>query len=294
MTISLDWIRSFHAVADTGSLSAAARKLSLTQPTIGRHIDLLEDRLGSALFRRGRDGMALTERGADLVATATEMLASATQFERQAAGFDTDLSGVVRIAANEVLGTLSLPHLLTDLTRTHPDIELELVISNTAANLLRRDADIAIRMFRPVQNDLIARKVTEIPLGFFAHSDYLAERTAPQNLADLRNHVVLGFDRETGMIQAAQALGERFDRADFQIRTDTILAQFEGIKAGLGIGIAHVPLAQNWPGVQQVLTEIPLPKLELWLACHHDVRFNRRVRLVMDYLGQKLKIPYPA
>lgn len=292
MDKSWDWIKTFHAVADCGSLSGAARALGLTQPTVGRHIDLLEAQLNVALFRRGREGMILTERGTELVAAAADMHAVATRFDREAAGLETDLTGTVRIAVNEVLGVYALPRLLVDLTEDHPEIEIELDISNSAANLLQRDADIAVRMFRPQQSDLVSRKVTEIQLGFYAHDRYLANRSEPQTFEDLRDHRVLGFDRDMSMIRAAAMFGTVMERSDFQVRSDTILSQFEGVRAGLGIGVVHCTLADQWQGVRRVLEQTALPPLEVWLACHSDVRFNKRIRLVMEYLATGLRQPY--
>ena len=294
MQFSWDHIRSFQAVAETGSLSAASRKLGLTQPTLGRHIDLLEDTLKVPLFVRGRDGMRLTDKGADLIATAAEMTASALEFERRAAGLDEAVTGTVRISANEVFGVLLLPPQLADFQRQNPGIDVELVVDNAAANLNRRDADIAIRMFRPTQNDLIARKITDLPLGLFAHDRYLDRHGTPETLDDLKQHNVIGFDRDPSLIEAAGAMGLTVTAGDFSLRSDSILAQFNAIRAGAGIGVAHLGLAARWPQVHQVLAQAPLPDLPLWLACHADIRFNARVRLMMDFLAARLRTPYPT
>eukprot|EP00752_Nemacystus_decipiens_P019246 g17302.t1 len=156
-----------------GSLLAASRHLGLTQPTVGRHIDLLEEQLGFALFTRGREGVRLTEKGADLVGSAQEMLGSSVDFARVASGFEETAEGTVRVSANEIIGALLLPHLLADFMVEHPMIEVEIEVSNSATNLLQRDADIAIRMFRPTQNDLVARKIIDLPLGLYAAHSYL-------------------------------------------------------------------------------------------------------------------------
>ena len=166
MNLSWDLIRTFKSVAKTGSLSAASRELGLTQPTVGRHIDLLEDALKIPLFIRSREGMKITDQGSDLVLTADEMAISANEFERRAAGFDETVEGLVRISANEIFGVLILPRILPIFAQHHPNVEIELIVSNTASNLLQRDADVAIRMFRPRQNDLVARKIADLPLGF--------------------------------------------------------------------------------------------------------------------------------
>ena len=204
MHLSWDHIRTFHAVAQHGSLLAASRHLGLTQPTVGRHIDLLEGQLGFALFARGREGMRLTEKGADLVATASEMLGTATAFERVASGLEERVEGTIRISANEILGALILPGIIAGFIVDHPMIEIEIDVSNDVTNLLQRDADIAVRMFRPTQNDLVARKVREVPLGLFAHESYLRRHPAPVNVADLREHILLGQDRNPSLVEETE------------------------------------------------------------------------------------------
>ena len=292
MRYSWDLIRTFQVVAQTGSLSAAARALQLTQPTVGRHIDLLEASLKLSLFVRSRDGMALTAKGGDLVAEATEMEIAANGFERHAAGLDKEMAGVVRISANEIIGVMILPRILPEFMQANPGIEVELIISNSAANLLQRDADVAIRMFRPTQNDLLARKVADLPLGFFGLRDYLSANGVPQTLGDLRSHRFIGLDRETSMIDAGRMLGESFTPIDFEFRCDNILTHIEAIRAGVGIGVTHQGLASHWPEVDQVLPSIQLPSLDLWIACHSEVRHNRRIRTVMDFLSKVLQRPY--
>lgn len=292
MRYSWDYIRTFQAVADTGSLSAAARALQITQPTVGRHIDLLEDALNMPLFDRSREGMTLTQKGADLVAEAKMMEVAAIGFERHAAGLDEDVAGAVRISANEILGVMILPRILPTLLQKNPGIEVELIVSNSAANLLKRDADVAIRMFRPTQNDLVARKIADLPLGFFGRHDYLSAYGEPHTLGDLRSHRFIGMDRETSLIDVGRMLGETFTPGDFAFRCDNILAHIEAIRSGVGIGITHQGLAAQWPEVDQVLPDIQLPNLDLWIACHSEVRHNKRIRAVMDFLGEALQRPY--
>lgn len=292
MRYSWDYIRTFQAVAETGSLSAAARALQITQPTVGRHINLLEDALNMPLFVRSREGMTLTKKGADLVAEATMMETAATGFERHAAGLDEEVTGVVRISANEIFGVMILPRILPKFLQDNPGIEVELIVSNSAANLLQRDADVAIRMFRPTQNDLVARKIADLPLGFFGRRDYLSANGEPQSLGDLRAHRFIGMDRETSLIDVGKMLGETFTPSDFAFRCDNILTHIEAIRTGVGIGITHQGLAAHWPEVDQVLPDTQLPSLDLWIACHSEVRHNKRIRAVMNFLGNALQRPY--
>jgi len=292
MSISWDLIRTFRSVARTGSLSAASRELSLTQPTVGRHIDLLEEALKIPLFVRSREGMKITSEGSDLVATADEIAGSVGEFERLASGMDETIEGLVRISANDIFGVLILPRILPEFAKANPNIEIELIVSNTASNLLQRDADVAIRMFRPTQNDLVARKIADLPLGLYAHKNYLKDKPAPKHISELHDHSFIGFDRETSLIDVARHLGEEFAPSDFSFRCDNILSHIEAIRSGLGIGVSLHGLAQEWDDVERVLSDLQLPNLVLWIACHADVRYNKRIRLVMDFLSEHLKYPY--
>lgn len=244
------------------------------------------------LFLRRRSGMQVTDHGADLVPVAADMVANATQFGRVAAGLDNAVDGTLRISVNDILGIAIMPRILAAFQQTHPEIAVELDISNTASNLLSRDADIAVRMFRPVQNDLVARKIASLPLGFFWHEDYFATAGRPASAADLTDHRLIGFDRDSALIAAAKAFGLDLTPANFAFRCDTILAQTEAIRAGAGIGITRIGMAAKWAGVTQVLAEVTLPPLPLWLACHADVRHNKRVRLGVDFLADQLRDPY--
>lgn len=294
MHYSLDHIRTFHAVARHGSLLAASRHLGLTQPTVGRHIDLLEETLGLKLFIRGREGMRLTEKGTDLVTAAGELMGNANEFERVATGLEEKIEGVVRLSANQIFGTLLLPGIIAGFMEEHPEIEIEIEVSNEVSNLLQRDADIAIRLFRPTQNDLVARKVTELPMGIFAHENYLTRYPAPNSLSDLRHHVLIGQDRNQSLIGAYRAAGLELAPTEFAFRCDNDVAEINAVRAGIGIGPLHVGMAKNWPSIIQVLPKLPIHTYELWLACHADVKHNKRIRLVMEYLAAKLRAPYQA
>lgn len=294
MQPSLDHIRTFHSVARYGSLLAASRHLRLTQPTVGRHIDLLEETLGLSLFTRGREGMRLTDKGADLVSTATELMGNAIEFERVATGLEERIEGVVRLSANQIFGTLLLPSIVARFMEAHPEVEIEIDVSNDVSNLLQRDADIAIRLFRPTQNDLVARKVTELPMGLFAHESYLSRFPAPMTLDDLKLHVLIGQDRNPSLIGAYGAAGLELLPGDFAFRCDNDVAEINAVRSGIGIGPLHAGMAVHWPAIVQVLPELPIPQFELWLACHADVRHNKRIRLVMDFLADQLRAPYRA
>jgi len=286
-----DWnlIRTFIAVADNGSLLVAAAKLGMSQPGVGRHINLLEDAIGVTLFNRGRSGMKLTEAGLSLLEEARAMRAEFDRFMLKATGHDERIAGPVRVTANRIVSVYILPAMLVRLKAAEPELEIELVPDNAVANLLARDADIAIRMVRPTQNDLIASKITEIPLGAFAHVDYLAKHGMPLSIGDLMNHSVIGYDREDRVLVAMRQMGLPAERSMFAFRTDDEVAGLELVKAGAGIGFAQVHLAESIPGLRRVLPELPIPSLPVWLCAHQDLRTSRRIRRAMDFLQEELR-----
>jgi DNA-binding transcriptional LysR family regulator len=287
----LDWnlIRSFVAVAEAGSLSAAARRLAASQPTLGRHIAELEQALGVVLFRRGRAGYELTEQGAALFERAQAVAASANAFARLATGTTEQVGGTVRIAASEVVSAYVLPSMLAWLRQAEPAIEVEIVASNQVENLLRRDADIAVRMVAPAQQDLIARKIADLPLTACAAKSYLERRGRPERAEDMLTHDLVGFDRGMDIINGFAALGVAVDRHAFGLRTDNQIVLWEAIRAGNGVGFAQRQLAERDPLVETILPELSLPPLPMWLAMHRDVRTSVRVRRVADFLFAELK-----
>lgn len=287
----LDWnlIRSFVAVAETGSLSAAARRLAASQPTLGRHVADLEQVLGVVLFRKGRSGYELTEQGAALLERAQQVGEAANAFARLATGATEQIGGTVRIAASEVVSAYVLPPMLARLRQAEPAIEIEIVASNQVENLLRRDADIAVRMVAPAQQDLIARKIADLPLTACAATSYLERRGRPQKPEDLVTHDLIGFDRGMDIIHGFAALGVAIDRHAFALRTDNQIVFWEAIRAGNGVGFAQRQLAERDPLVEAILPELTLPPLPMWLAMHRDVRTSARVRRVADFLFAELK-----
>ena len=286
-----DWnlIKSFVAVAEAGSLSAAARRLSASQPTLGRHIAELEQALGVILFRRGRRGYELTEAGSTLYERGRSVSEQANSFSLLALGSVEAIEGTVRIAASEVVAAYVLPEMMARLGVEEPGIEVEIVASNQVENLLRRDADIAIRMVRPVQNELVARKVTDIALRVCAAKSYLDRRGRPQKPADLADHALVGFDRSDEIIRGFVSFGIPVGRSHFRFRTDNQIVLWEAVRAGNGIGIGQEPLANRDPLVETLLPGVPLPVLPVWLAMHRDVRTSLRIRRVADFLHEELK-----
>ena len=287
----VDWnlIRSFVAVAETGSLSAAARRLSSSQPTLGRHVSELEQALGVVLFRRGRRGYEMTDAGRALLDRGRRMVEDAAAFSRLALGATEKIAGTVRITASEIVAAYVLPPLLAELAVAEPGIEVEIVASNLVDNLLRRDADIAVRMVRPSQSDLVARKIADLPLCACAALRYLDRRGRPARAEDLLDHDLVGFDRGDDIVRGFAALGVVTDRHAFRLRSDNQIVLWQAIRAGNGIGFAQRGLARSDPQVETLLPDLALPALPMWLAMHEDVRTSPRIRRVADHLYEGLR-----
>jgi DNA-binding transcriptional LysR family regulator len=285
-----DWnlYRSFLAVMREKSLSAAARSLALTQPTLARHIDALQTALGFELFVRSQRGLFPTEAAQELLGYAENLEANAAAMLRTASGFGATVRGTVRITASEIVGAEVLPPILADIRRTHPQLEFELVLSNAVDNLLRRDADIAVRMVEPVQEVLVVRKLGSVPLGFYAHVSYLAHAGVPHSLADLARHTLIGFDRETPSLRAIRARVPELDGVHFTLRASNDVAQLRAIQTGFGIGICQVGLARRDPHLVRLLPDTFEITLGIWLAMHENLRSTPRCRAVFDGLATGL------
>lgn len=286
-----DWnlIRSFVAVGETGSLSAAARQLRSSQPTIGRHIDELEKALGVRLFLRGKRGYEPTEAGAALAARARAAADAMAALSLQASGRDERMSGPVRISASEVVSAFALPDIAARLAIAEPGLEIEIVASDRVENLLRRDADIAVRMVRPIQQELVIKKIADIPLKLCASRGYLERKGKPQTAQDLLNHDLIGFDRNDQMIKGYAALGIPIVRGSFRIRTDNQIVYWQAVRAGNGIGFAQAALIAGDPDVELLLPEVEPPPLPVWLAMHRDVYASPRIRRVASALEEGLR-----
>lgn len=287
--IAWDLWRSFLAVARQGSLSGAARALGATQPTLGRHVEALEAGLGLALFTRSQRGLAPTPAALSLIAQAEVMEAAAASLRRSADGARGEEGGTVRITASEIMGAEVLPAILAGLQEAHPSLRIELVLSNRTDDLLRRDADIAVRMVQPVQEALIARHLGHVRLGLYAHERYLARHGTPATLAELPRFHVIGFDRNDHSARALAKGVIALDRELFSLRSDNDLAQLAALRAGLGIGACQAGLAARMPELKPVLAAALAFKLEVWLCMHEDQRASRPVRLAFDVLSEGLR-----
>lgn len=284
--------RSFLSVLQEGSLSAAARALGVTQPTIGRHIDALETALGFALFTRSQHGFKPTEAALALGPHAESLALNAAALLRVASAQGGDGSvvrGTVRISASEVVGAEVLPPILTALRVAHPQLVIELVLSNRLDDLLLRQADIAIRMLRPTQEALVMRRAGDIALGLHAHRSYLQQHPAPQDMAQLAQHALIGYDRETAFIRSFMRAVGPLQRAAFALRTDSDLAQLAAIRAGFGIGICQINLARRDPALVHLLPQQFTMQLDTWVVMHEDLRDSPRCKVTFDALADGLQ-----
>lgn len=279
--------RTFLEVARDGSLSGAARKLALTQPTVGRHIDTLEASLGLSLFSRSPQGLRATPAALELVSYAETMAAASAALRRTASGGAKADRGTVRVAASEMIGCEVLPPMLTSFRDSHPGITLELALSNRNEDLLRRDADIAVRMVRPRQKSLVARRIGKSPIGFYAHRNYVEKYGLPKEIAELEQHCLIGFDRDDLALRSLGKLPRPVTRDNFGFRCDSDLAQFAALKAGVGIGGCQHNIARRHPELVPVLKAIRF-ELEVWVAMHEDMRSTGRVRVLFDHIAAGL------
>lgn len=286
MNTSMNWdyYRTFLAVLREGSLSGAARSLGLTQPTVGRHVDALEEASGEPLFLRTPKGLLPTPTALTMRPHAEAMAATAAALERAASGSVDRISGTVRISASEVIGIEVLPPILADLQERHPGLVIELSLSDAVEDLLNQAADIAIRMVEPAQDALVARRVGSIPLGFYAHRGYLERYGIPQSLADLRHHRLIGFDRQLAYVRAI--LNNRPDLAEvnFSFKSDSNLAQFAALRAGAGIGMCQDGLARRHPELVSVLPGALALSLDTYVVMHESLRTAPRCRATFDAL----------
>ena len=276
--------RTFLAVVQEGSLSGAARHLGLTQPTVARHVDALEAATGADLFLRSQRGLIPTEMALGLLPYAETLAATAAALLRAASGDAGDVRGSVRVSASEVVGVEHLPPILAALRRRHPGLVVELVLSNALDDLLRRDADIAVRMVQPTQDALLAQRLPPIMLGLHAHRDYLRRRGTPASITELAGHDLIGFDRGTPAIRALVARIPGLDRSAFALRADSDLAQLACIRAGFGIGMCQVVVARRDPRLVRLLAAEVAVELGLWIVMHEDLRTSARCRAVFDAL----------
>ena len=285
-----DWAlwRSFSAVVANGSLSAAARELGISQPTVGRHIETLEADLGLVLFERSLSGLKPNVTALRIYEPVAQAQAALAEAAIMAEGAQDHLGGTVRITASAVISNYVLPAMLVPIRLRYPRIALETVPSDSVENLLLREADIAIRMFRPTQLELVTRHLGDLPITATAHQDYLARRGMPVTPIDLYDHDLIGLDRSDLIIAHARAIGLPLKREQFVLRSDDQTHMWELLKAGLGIGFAQASLVRATPGMVALPLDLSIPPLQVWLTTHRELFTSHRIRAIYDALAEGL------
>ena len=289
---AFDWalVRSFIAVLDAGSLMGAARKIGALQPTLSRHISELEAQLGAPLFERTGRGVTPTAMALAIADAARQMEAGADNLARTLAGQRSATSGTVRISTSHVAATWLLPPILARLADEEPAIQIELVASNQLSNLLRREADIAVRMLRPTQSSLVARKLGDLPIVAAAHRSYLAREGTPRRPEELLHHRLIGYDHDETIVRGFAAMGFPLTRDQFALRTDDQVAYGQLVASGAGIGFVARYNLLRWDDVEALLPMLKVPPLPCWLAVHREIRSSKVVRRVYDFLADAIPL----
>lgn len=290
MNSTFDWnlVRSFLAVVEHGSLVAAARALNASQPTLGRHVAELEAQWRTVLFERSGRGLVPTAQALRLAETARGMQGTADALALQLSARAVDLDGPVRISASQPIACFLLPPLLARMRTALPQVQVELVVSNAVSNLLRREADIALRMVQPEQGSLLARRIGRVGFAARAHRDYLARRGTPREPADLLQHDLIAGDRDEQVQQGLRKMGLAAAPANFVLRTDDLVAQWQAVRSGIGIGFTADYLAREAKDVVALLPMLEIPPLPVWLVVHREIRSSPRIRAVFDHLAAAL------
>lgn len=289
-SLRFDWnrVRAFLVTAEEGSLSSAARELSLSQPTLSRQVSALERELGVALFERGPGGLELTPNGLALLEFARDMGETAGKLSLAASGRSQAIEGSVCISATELAAAFVLPPIIHDLRAQEPGIDVEIVASQHASDLRRREADIALRAFRPTQPYLIARRLGESHHYLYASKSYLKTYELPEKTQDLDDATFLGFDRTETLIDLYRTWGLELTQKHFPIIIHDQLVQWAMAKAGLGIALMIEDIAANEPEMVQLYPGSTPLITENWLVTHRELHTSRRVRFVYDFLLERL------
>jgi len=289
-SVNFDWnkARSFLVAAEEGTLSAAARALGLSQPTLSRQIDALESELRVVLFERVGRGFVLTPAGRVLLEHVRGMGEAATRFSLTASGQSQLVDGLVRITATDVASAFVLPSILKRLRRTHPGIQVELVASNASADLRRREADIAVRNVASTHPDIIVKKIRDDPAHLYATETYLRSVGDLRSPAGLASAEFLGYSDNRPMLQVMQSVGVQAAESQFPIICDNQLVQWELVKRGLGIGFMLAAVGDAEPLVCRAMPDVGPVMVPMWLAAHRELNTSARVRTVFDFLVAEL------
>ena len=282
--LSWDDFRYFLAAAESGSLSAAAKCLYSNQPTVGRHIDTLEAALGLKLFQRHKRGLTLTNEGAWVLEQSQLMHSGVQNIQRMIEGDYQQLQGSVRLALPEGLCNEIIIPRLESFYQQYPNLRLILNVSSRAADLTRGEADIAIRLFRPKEADLVARQLTSMEMGLYATAQYLQTHGRPENVSDLLPHRIISYGDELAGLPENRWLLDHVAPGNLVLQSDSTTSRLRAAVCGLGISIQPCMLANVNPKLIRILEDVPLPAHEVWITYHRDLRHILRIRVAVDFL----------
>lgn len=286
----VDWnqLRAFLETAETGSLSAAARKLGLTQPTLSRQVAAIEQRMGVTLFERVGKAMVLSPTGIELLEHARAMGAAAEALGLAATGRSQAIEGVVSVSATDAVAAHLLPPLVRQLREQEPGIAIEVISSNALSDLLRREADIAIRHVKPEQPDLIARWIREATAGFYASEDWVKTHGHPRSAEEASHLPFVGSDRSGQFLGYLRQHGLPVSEANFSCYCEHSIPHLALVQQGMGIGAMMDEIALDTPGLVRVLDDVAPVRFPIWLVTHRELRTSRRIRVVFEALAQGL------
>ena len=290
-SIKFDWnkARAFLVTAEEGSLSAAARALGMAQPTLGRQVDGLEQELGIVLFERVGRGLTLTPSGLELLDHVRDMGEAAGRVSLTALGQSQALEGTICISASETYAVVLLPPIIAKLRIMEPGIQVEIVVANHASDLRRREADIAIRNFRPTEPDLIAKKIGDADAILYATPDYIGKIGNPTKPYDLRHADFVNMDHGGMMLKGLNTLGLGLTEANFPLLTESYLVMWELVRQGAAIGVLDAHIGDADPIVRRVLPDLEPLVFPIWLVAHRELSTSRRIRRVYDFLADELR-----
>ncbi len=285
---AFDWnqARAFLVTAEEGSLSAAARALGLTQPTLSRQVAGLEDALDVTLFERTSRALLLTQSGVELLSHFRTMGDAANTISLAATGQSEAVTGHVLISATNLMATHFLPPVLKNLRKTAPDLQIEIIASNELNDLRRREADIAIRHSRPKDEALFAKRLRDTTAHLFASKQYLDEVGRPKTLSDLEKLTFVGFDQPELRLGLMASRGLNLTTANFNFSTSSATLTLELVRQGFGIGILPIEIGAAYPELENPFLGFEPISIETWLVAHRELKTNLRIRVVFDLLAE--------
>lgn len=288
--INFDWnrARAFFVTVEEGSLSAAAKALNMSQPTLGRQVSALEKELGVSLFERVGRGFQITRSGLELYEHVKAMSEAANKLSLTASGRSQSIEGSVTISAANTMSAYILPALIHKLRQKEPGIQIELVSTNSLSDLRKREADIALRNVEPTHPELFFKKLKKTHAYLYATPEYLKQIAPVRKNSDLKKASFLGFANNHEYIEGLKSIGVEVSPKQFQIFSDDHIFQWEMVKQGAGIGVMLEEVAKKESSVRKVLEKLPPLKVDNWVVAHRELKTNRRIRIVFDFLAEAL------